>query len=153
MAGRQNADVIHALTIPTQAGVLLVPSALIAEVVNVAEMAPLPLSPPWVLGAVGWRSLAVTVVSFEALLGGKASTPAAHSKAVVFYPLAGRPQTEFFAILSSAEPRPQAVDGSAVSLAPTELPKTPYVAAGLKHNGSALWIPSFDELKKAFYPG
>lgn len=152
MAARQGKDQIHALSIPTPAGALLVPSATIAEVVNVSAIAPLPRSPAWVLGVIGWRSLAVTVVSFEALLGQSASAPAPNSKAVVFYPLAGRPQTEFFAILSSAEPRPQAVDSSVVSLASNELPKTPYIAAGLKFNGQALWIPGFDELKKAFYP-
>lgn len=152
MAGRQNPNQIHALAIPTRAGALLVPSATIAEVVNVSTMVPLPLSPAWVLGVVGWRSLAVTVVSFEALLGQAAAAPAPASKAIVFYPVAGRPQTEFYAILSSAEPRPQALDSSAVALTPNELPKTPYVAAGLKLNGQSFWIPNLDELKQAFYP-
>jgi hypothetical protein len=149
---RQAADQIHALAIPTRAGSLLVPSATIAEVVNVSALAPLPLSPAWVLGAVGWRSLAVTVVSFEALLGGTATAIGPSSKAVVFYPLAGRPQTEFFAVLSSAEPRPQPLDASAVAVAPNDLPDSPLVAAGLQMNGQSLWIPNFDEWKAAFYP-
>jgi chemosensory pili system protein ChpC len=149
---RPNRDQIHALAIPTHAGALLIPSATIAEVVNLSAMVPLPLSPPWVLGTVGWRSLAVTVVSFEALLGGAAATLADNSKAVVFYPLAGRAQTEFFAVLSSSEPRPQSVDSSVIALAPTDLPQSPYVAAGVKLNGQTLWIPNLDEMKKAFYP-
>jgi chemotaxis signal transduction protein len=151
MAARDK-DQIHALAIPTRAGSILVPSATIAEVVNVTAIAPMPLAPAWVIGAVGWRSLAVTVVSFEALLGQAASAPASASKAVVFYPLTGRPQTEFFAILSSSEPRPAAIDSSAVSLGAADLPKSPFVAAGLKLNGQSFWIPGFDELKKAFYP-
>src|SRR5688500_5074016 len=126
---RQAGDQIHALAIPTRAGSLLVPSATIAEVVNVSALTPLPLSPGWVMGAIGWRSLAVTVVSFEALLGGAATAPVAGSKVVVFYPLAGRPQTEFFAVLSSAEPRPQPLDNSAISVSPNELLQSPFVAA------------------------
>jgi hypothetical protein len=151
MAAR-NQDQIHALAIPTRAGTLLVPSATIAEVVNVSALSPLPLSPAWVVGAFGWRSLAITVVSFEALLGGAIGATGAAAKAVVFYPLSGRPQTEFFAMLSSAEPRPAAIDSSAVSLGAADLPKSPFVAAGLKLNGQSFWIPGFDELKKAFYP-
>jgi chemosensory pili system protein ChpC len=150
---RQRQDQIHALALPTRAGVLVVPSATIAEVVNVSSLSPIPLSPPWVIGSVGWRSLAVPVVSFEAIMGGTPSAPIAASKAVVFYPLTGRSQWEFFAILSSAEPRPQAVDGSAVALAAGELPQSPYIAAGLKFNGQPMWIPNLDELKTAFYPG
>ncbi|HKQ30586.1 MAG TPA: chemotaxis protein CheW [Burkholderiales bacterium] len=150
--GRQRQDQIHALALPTRAGVLVVPSATIAEVVNVPMLSPLPLSPPWVIGTVGWRSLAVPVVSFEALLGGTPAQPMPASKAVVFYPLSGRSQWEFFALLSAAEPRPQAVDGAAVALARGEMPDSPYIAAGLKFNGQPMWIPNLDELNKSFYP-
>jgi len=149
---RQRTDQIHALALPTRAGTLLVPSATIAEVVNVPVLGTLPLSPPWVIGTVGWRSLAVPVVSFEAIMGGSPAAPMATSKAVVFYPLSGRSQWEFFAILSAGEPRPQSVDGGAIALARGELPQSPYVAAGLKFNGQPMWIPNLDELKKTFYP-
>lgn len=149
---RQRQDQIHALALPTRTGVLLVPSATIAEVVNIPTLSPLPLSPPWVIGTVGWRSLAVPVVSFEAIMGGTPALPVATSKAVVFYPLSGRSQWEFFALLSSTEPRPQSVDGSAIALTPSELPDSPYIAAGLKFNDQPMWIPSLDELKRTFYP-
>ena len=150
---RQNQDSIHALAVPTGVGVLLVPSATIAEVVNMMTLAPIPLASPWLLGAVSWRSLAVPVVSFEALLGKPPLAPAPTSKAIVFYPLTGRSQWEFFAILSSAEPRPQPVDASAIAVAPVDLPQSPYIAAGLKvGTGQAMWIPHFDALKQVFYP-
>lgn len=149
---RQPADQIHALSVPTLVGTLLVPSATIAEVVNISALTPVPLSPPWLVGAIGWRTLAVPVISIEALFGKAPTRPGPMSKAVVFYPLAAREQWEFFALLSASEPRPQAVNNSAVSLAAAELPQTPYVAAGLKFNGQPLWIPDFEALKKAFYP-
>ena len=149
---RQRTDQIHALALPTRAGTLLVPSATIAEVVNVPELGVLPLSPLWVIGTVGWRSLAVPVVSFETLMGGTPAAPVAASKVVVFYPFSGRAQWEFFAILSVGEPRPQSVDVGAVALGRGELPDSPYIAAGLKFNGQPMWIPNLDELKKIFYP-
>jgi chemosensory pili system protein ChpC len=150
---RQRQDQIHALALPTRAGTLLVPSATIAEVVNISTLSPLPFAPPWVIGTIGWRSLAVPVVSFEAIMGGTPALPVAASKAVVFYPLNGRSQWEFFAVLSASEPRPQTVDSSAIALAPSELPSSPYIAAGLKFDDQPMWIPSLDELKKIFYPG
>ena len=145
-------DQIHALAIPPRVGLLLVPSATIAEVVNVSALAPVALAPAWVLGVVGWRTLAVPVVSLEALFGKAPTRPGPTSKVVVFYPLAGRAEWEYFAVLSSAEPRPQPVDASAVTLGASELPPSPYVAGGLKIGGQPLWIPNFEALKKAFYP-
>jgi chemosensory pili system protein ChpC len=150
---RQRQDQIHALALPTRTGVLLVPSATIAEVVNVPSLSPLPLTPPWVIGTIGWRSLAVPVISFEGIMGGTPAAPSATSKAVVFYPLGGRSQWEFFAVLSATEPRPQSVDGSAIAMDRGELPNSPYVAAGLKFNGQPMWIPNLDELKNILYPG
>lgn len=148
---RPTQELIHALAIPTRVGLVLVPSATIAEVVNVSTLAPVPLAPAWLLGVVGWRTLAVSVVSLEALFGKAPTRPGPTSKAVVFYPPAGRAEWEYFAVLASAEPRPQPVDASAVTLAASELPQSPYVAGGLKIGGQALWIPNFEALKKAFY--
>jgi chemosensory pili system protein ChpC len=149
---RANQDRIHALSIPTAVGTLLVPSATIAEVVNISTITPIPLAPVWSLGVISWRTLGVPVVSFEAMFGQAVKSPTVLSKAVVFYPLAGRAQTEFFAILSSAEPRPQTVDVGVVTLEASELPHSPYVAGGLKIGGSPFWIPDLEGLKKTFYP-
>jgi len=92
------------------------------------------------------------VISFEALLGGAVHAPTAASKFVVFYPLPGRKQHEFFAVLTQSEPRPQSIDAaSAIAAEPGELPDTPYLAAGLKSDGQLLAIPDFDALKALFY--
>lgn len=132
---------------------LLVPSASIAEVVNVAEIRAIPFAPAWLLGAMGWRSLAVPVVSLEALMGARAPDARLGAKVVVLYPLAGRADWEFFGILSSAEPRPQTIAAAeSIAAAPSELPDTPYVAAGLKLTGRVLAIPDMEALKRVFYP-
>ncbi len=144
---------IHALELPLQGATLLVPSANVAEVVNVGDFTPVPLAPAWLLGVAPWRTLAVPVVSFEALMGGTVTAPTPGSKVVILYPLPGRRDWEFYGLLTHAEPRPQTVDG-ALALAATsaELPDTPYVAAGLKLGGRLLAIPDLEALKKAFYP-
>lgn len=146
-------DRIHALEIPLRGTNLLVPSATVAEVVNVGEIVPVPLSPAWLLGAVPWRTLSVPVVSFEVLMGGTASAPAPGSKVVILYPLNGRRDWEFYGVLSHSEPRPQTVDPArGIAATNAELPDTSCIAAGLKLGGRLLVIPDLDTLKKAFYP-
>lgn len=145
-------DRIHSLEIPLAETSLLVPSAAIAEVVTAGSLAPVPGSPHWLIGVLGWRLQAVPVVSFEALLGGAVRAPTPASKFVVFYPLPGRKPHEFFAMLTQSEPRPQSIDAaSAIAAEPGELPDTPYLAAGLKSDGQLLAIPDFDALKALFY--
>ncbi len=154
MARRQSGtDRIHALEIPTRTLPLLLPSATIAEVVSTPDLARVPLGEPWLLGVIGWRTLAVPVVSIEALLGDAAAPPAVGSKVVILYPLSGRAEHEFVGILTASEPRPRSIDGAeVVALEPGELPNSPYLASGLKHRGTVLAIPDLETLKGAFYP-
>src|SRR3989338_11311151 len=92
-------------------------------------------------------------VLFRSLMGGTVTAPTSASKIVILYPLPGRRDWEFYAILTHAEPRPQTIDPAhAVAATSAELPDTPYVAAGLKLDGRLLAIPDLEALKKAFYP-
>lgn len=153
MKARRLHERIHSLEIPLGGLSLLLPSAAIAEVTSYGELDPVLGAAPWVLGVVGWRTQPVPVISFEALLG-RAPAAASHSsKLVVFYPLAGRRPSDFFALLSSGEPRPRAIDTeTAVAAEPAELPDTPYIAAGLRTESGVLAIPDLDALKAVFYP-
>jgi chemosensory pili system protein ChpC len=143
---------IHTLEIPVSQFSLLVPSANVAEVINVGDITPIPFTQTWVLGAVGWRHLGVPVVSFESLLGLVQQDPQAHSKLVVFYPLRGRREWEFFSLLSTSEPRPHAVDDNLVLPASaSDLPDSPFIAAGLRVEERVMLIPDIDRLRRAFY--
>lgn len=143
---------LHSLEIPLEEFTLLLPSAAVAEVINLQNMAPVPFSQPWLNGAIGWRTLAVPVISFETLLGAPPATRPATGKIVICYPLAGRKDWEFFAMYATTEPRPQVLDGSQPVAEGSELPDSPYIAAGLKVDGRLMLIPDLDALKKAFYP-
>lgn len=145
-------DRIHSLEIPLAGTSLLVPSAAIAEVVTAGALAPVPASPHWLVGVLGWRLQAVPVISFEGLLGASVAAATDVSKIVVFYPFPGRKPHEFFGVLTQSEPRPQSIDPvSSIAAEPNELPDTPYLAAGLKSDGQLLAIPDFDALKALFY--
>lgn len=144
---------IHLIEIPTDRLPLLVPSATIAEVVNVGELSPLPLAQPWALGVTGWRTKAVVVVSFETLLSGTITKPGPRSKIVVFYPLPGAEDGDFFGILSTREPQPHVIDDNTdlVHNAAGAV-ESDYVAATVKLREKTLLIPDMDALKTMFYP-
>lgn len=144
---------IHSLEIPLVGASLLVPSAAVAEVTNPAELVPVPGAPVWVLGVMGWRSQPVPVVSFESLLGKTVPKILDVSKIVVFYPLAGPRDWEFYAFVSASEPRPQPITPSAIEAEdPAKLPDSPFVAAGVRVKGRQMLIPDFDALRDLFYP-
>lgn len=152
MKPRQSAR-LHTLELPLQNIPLLIPSAVVAEVINPPLLTPVPYGQPWLRGVLGWRTLAVPVVSFEMLMGVDAPALGTESKIVIFYPMNGRREWEFYGLLVASEPRPQALDGSQPAADQAELPDTPYIAAGIKLGDKVLAIPDLDAMKKAFYPG
>lgn len=150
---RRADDRIHSLEIPLTGFSLLVPSAAVAEVTNPTSFTRVPGAPPWFLGVMGWRSQAVPVVCFEALLGQPIPPAAAGTKIVIFYPMADARDREFYGVVALAEPRPQQVVSNLVEPEdPQRLPDTPYIAAGVKIKGRPSYIPDFDALRRAFYP-
>ena len=143
---------MHLLEIPLGRFPLLVPSATIAEVVSMSALAALPCSPAWVLGVLGWRNHAVPVVSFEALLAGTPPQRGRRDKVVVFYPLPGRSDAEFFGIASTREPQPHLIiEGNEILASPAGAVDSPYVGATVKLGAATLLIPDFEALNAAFY--
>ncbi len=145
---------VQTLLLPLQQAALLVPTALVAEVVNYDELQPVPRSADWMLGLFNWRARPVPVVSFEALLGGAPAAPGRRSKVVVFYPLTGRKSWEFFGVLSAAEPQPRDftdVEAAALKTAAVESANS-YIAMSLRLGSLTAGIPNFEALGRLFYP-
>lgn len=146
---------MHALVIPTQADSILVPSAMTAEIINLPPaMAPVPHVEPWFLGVAVWRRRAVPVVSFEVLTGaGPKPTPQRRAKLVVFHPLPGRSEWEFFAILASADPQPYTVTQELIPVTTaTARPLDPCIGATVKLGSTSVVIPDMEAVQARFYP-
>lgn len=143
---------LHLLEISLEGTSLLVPSATVAEVINLQNMPPIPFSQPWLKGVIAWRTLAVPVISYEVLLGGMAPANPIAGKIVILYPLSERKEWEFFGLLTNTEPRPQSADGSQPIADSSDLPDSPYVAGGIKVDGRVMIVPDLEALHKVFYP-
>lgn len=146
---------VQTLLLPLQQAALLVPTALVAEVVNVDEdLQPMPRSADWVVGLLNWRARPVPVVSFEALLGGAPASRGRRSKVVVFYPLPGRKSWEFFGVLTAAEPQPREfTDIEAANLKDAAVESgNSYIAMSVRLDHLTAGIPDFEALGRLFYP-
>jgi len=141
---------VHALEVPTESLPLLLPSACMAEVVPVTALTRVPLSPPWALGVLGWRSRPVPVFSYDLLAGHEWRSPGQRARIVVLYPLPGRAEWEFVGLLSSAEPQTRSVDAALAGVSVQD--SYPCIAAGLRIQDRVVGIPDFAALAKALYP-
>lgn len=145
----QIAGDVTTLLIPTDIAPIIVPASAVAEVIPRASMHSIPMTKPWTLGFIVWRGLPVTVVSFEALVGG---TPpiVEPARLVVFYPLSGCADEEFFAIATNHEPHSLIV-GSDVAAAPMPYGVAPeFVAGTMQHDQQIVVIPNLESMKQAF---
>lgn len=141
---------VHALEVPTDSLPLLLPSACMAEVVALPELATIPQAPSWLLGVLGWRLRPVPVISYDMLIGGEWRTPGARARIVVLYPLPGRQPWEFVGILSTSEPQSRIIDGG---VAPAALEEGfHYIAAALKFGERTVGVPDFTALAKILCP-
>lgn len=146
----QVANDVTTLVISTDIAPIAVPAAAVAEVLPRAPMHAIPMTRPWTMGFIVWRGLPVTVISFEALVGGK-SPVVEPSRLVVFYPLSGCGKEEFFAIAANHEPHSLIV-GPEFSAAPMPYGVAPeFVAGALQHGQQIVVIPNLEAMKQAFY--
>lgn len=151
MKRTQAQERIHTLIIPLVDFALLVPSALVAEVVHASELVPMPCSEKWLMGMLSWRARPVPVISFDALLGADLVSNTSQSKIVIFYPLSKRKAWDFFGVLTSGEPQPQTF-ADANELNNTVESASPYLATTIKLERGNVGIPAMDVLHKVFYP-
>jgi len=142
---------VHVLEIPTSGAPLILPSAVVAEIINIGEIATAPQMPSWCVGIAGWRQHGVPVASFEAITGQAATAPGSRGKLAIMFPFPGQPLHQFFAFISTAEPQPHLLNSSdAMGL---ESPVTsPFIAAAVNVDGTIGVIPNFDTLRTIMFP-
>ena len=141
---------VHTLLVPTTSGSLLIPSAVVAEVVTVSNLVPLPAGPDWCSGLAAWRNRALPVISIEVLTGKPYAPPGPRSKYVVLFPLHGCHESQFFAIQSLTEPQPNNISDTKGMVVKT--PNLPIAASALNLEGVVAIIPDLEWLKETLYP-
>ena len=97
---------LSALLLPVTGQLLVVPSAMVAEIIKRRELRPPPGAPDWLLGHVKWHQELVPVLSFEALNGTSSADAASGSRIVIFAALAEPEQlaVRHYALLTRGVP-------------------------------------------------
>ncbi|MEE8339803.1 MAG: chemotaxis protein CheW [Xanthomonadales bacterium] len=103
-AGRS--PVIHCMLAPTEEDILLLPTSVLAEVVDFEQPSPMVEAPPWLMGQIEWEKRQVPVFSFHALInGGDPGEISSRSKIMVIKSLSGSGRVPYLGVLLSDLPR------------------------------------------------
>lgn len=143
---------VRSLLIPMEEGVLLLPSSVVAEVVSYSTPEPLPGDyPAWLLGRFNWRGQRIPCVSFEAINGGPAPSPATRARVLVLKALGDRPDLPYFALVSKGIPRLLNIDTAAIETTNDHASDAPAVAMPVMAQGEPAFIPDMRYMEDRVY--
>ena len=98
--------VVHCMLAPTGESSLLLPTSVLAEVLDYQPPAPIDLAPPWLIGQIEWEDRQVPVFSFGALINGSEVEEALPgSKIMILKSLSDSGRVPYLAILLTDLPR------------------------------------------------
>ena len=102
---------IRGIMIPvTDEKKILLPNAIIAEVVSIKELAEMEDSPKWLIGSIDWRGYQIPVVDYESLVsGGKLSESDRTNRVAIIKSLTNDADLPYFALVSNGVPRLQLI--------------------------------------------
>ncbi len=96
---------IRGVLIQVSGARLLLPNAVIAEVLSFADPAPVENAPDWLLGRIRWRGWQLPLIAFSRLAGIEHEQGELSNKVAVFKALGGDPKAPYFAVLTQGFPR------------------------------------------------
>ena len=97
---------LHCMLIPAEKETLLLPTSIIAEVVDYETPEAMEATPPWLLGQAEWDNRQVPVFSFSALINGTdVGEVPEHSKILILKSLSDSARMPFLGLLLSDLPR------------------------------------------------
>ena len=104
MEKTEQSQSIRCLSLPLETIELLVPGAVVAEVIPYLSHTPIEQDDPWMLGRIPWRGLALPLISFE-VAANLSKQPAIGRRVAVFNTIGGDPALPFYALFIQAVPR------------------------------------------------
>lgn len=98
---------LHCMKIPTDREVLLLPTSVMAQVVDFKAPMPMEASPPWLLGFIEWENRQVPVFSFSALINGSdVGKVPPRSKVMILKSLSDSGRVPYLGVLLGGLPHP-----------------------------------------------
>src|SRR5699024_5995372 len=96
---------IRGVLIPISGGRLLLPNATVSEVITLSTPEPVPDTPDWFIGRVGWRGWRLPLVAFSTMAGLPEPQGVLNSRVTVLKVFGGNPRMPYVALVTQGFPR------------------------------------------------
>lgn len=149
----QTAETVRSIILPLSGDALLLPGAMLAEVLSCGDLKPIDDAPQWLVGSISWRERELPVIDLSGQRDGPSSEGEQHKLAVV-YALHASAQLRCYGLLCNAVPRPvQASPLSVKASAGSESVERKFEAQAVRVDGERAYIPDIDALESAMLEG
>lgn len=137
---------VRSALIPLPEGYLLLPNAVVAEVIGYREPVNQGDAPDWLLGRIDWREKPLPVVSYERMIGRGVDEVGHRARIIVVYGLGGEgSDLPYYGILAQTIPRLSQVSEENIEEHP-DAEENAVIAAHVLVDGEEAWIPNVDRL-------
>jgi chemosensory pili system protein ChpC len=140
---------VRSVLIPLADRQLLLPNAVVAEVMGFQSPEPVEGAPEWFLGNMVWRGIIIPVISFEAMQGGEVVMPGHRGRITIMNALENHPRISHFGLVVQAIP--SLVRVSVDNVLPgrdAETTSEPLIRQAVELDMSPVFIPDLDEVEK-----
>ena len=145
----QDEKTVRCLALPITGEKILVPNAVVAEVLTADTVSAVSGGPEWLLGSLTWRGCVLPLVCMEAAIGGTRLEAGVRSKIVIMKALSACESLENFAVLVQGIPQQVLASEHTVTVDTPAGGWRPFVAADLQVEGEQAFIPDLDAVEKA----
>lgn len=139
---------VRSFTLPLNRMKLLLPSTVIAEVLENKDVEPAGHMPEWLLGMLPWRGRNVPLFCFEKLLGQEQAKRSESTRIVVLNTLSGSGRIPFMAVQIEGMPQLQMVTHAMLTEDNEADDRQPAVQAHLLLLGEKVIVPNLDTMEK-----
>lgn len=139
---------IRGVLIPVAGVRLLLPNAVVAEVITLPTLQPFEDALPGVLGRIAWRGWSLPLVQFAVAAGLAPSDHALYSRGVVLKALGGHAGMSFLALVTQGFPRLVTVSEAGIGRADGDMPRSDLVLEQVQVHDETALIPDLDALER-----
>ena len=129
---------------------VIVPNALVAEIISVKDIQESKAGPAWMLGKMSWRGIDVPLLSFEAANGDKnVSKVNLNTQAVVLYAVGKNGElsaSPYLGLVMSGVPHVSQFNREQIAIDDEALEEHPMVAQKVRINGARVSILDVDAM-------
>ena len=143
---------IRCILISMRENWILLPNAVIAEVLNVPPYLPIKNTPTWLIGDFNWREQVVPLIQLDTLLGvpvqGTGITD--QSKIIILNGISGNAKLPYIAIVSQQIPRLIKISEKNLKNIPNPI-KGEYIVRWIRVNDNMTLLPDLEKLERTVY--